>query len=439
MAEPAISPTRSDETAPEAPEQSVARVAPTVGCQLGRYCLVRALGEGGMGAVFEAVHEDIGRRVAIKVLLPALSVRQNPRERFFREARAAARVHHPGVVQVHDVAVDHGTPYLVMDLLKGETLAQRLARGPIPESELLRLMVPALEGVACAHAAGVIHRDLKPSNIFLERRSDGDRAVVVDFGVSRLTDEDSDLTGALAVLGTPAFMSPEQALGARDLDAASDQFSLGAVLFMCLSGRRPFDGETPLQVISRVQRGEREALSTAAPGASRAIVAVIERAMSREPSARFASVRDFVTALERSALEPHRHGSFRRIGVTLGALSLASLFAWGSLRAKPSAARLHPASRPSAPALVVSVPERFVAPPAPTIPEAPATVRASVARPTAVPVRAAARSRPTAPSAVAVTSTEHAAPEAPPATPEAPEEAPAALAIGPNRALILGR
>ncbi len=413
---PATRPTAED--LPSRPRDASDGAGLAAGDTLGRYRLVRAIGEGGMGAVFEAVHDDIGRRVAIKVLRPELARREAARTRFFREARAAARVRHPGVVQVHDVDTDDDTAFLVMDLLPGETLAARLARGPLAPRELVDALLPALDGVACAHEAGVVHRDLKPANLLLVPSPEGPRAVVLDFGVSRLVDEDSDLTGSLAVLGTPAYMSPEQARGARDVGPASDQFSLGAVLYACLAGRRPFDGQSPLELAFHIQRNARPALAEAAPGAPPALVAVIERAMATDVADRFPSVRAFADAL-RAAVDAPARLSPRRAAVwalALAAVALAVPLAWRLLR-PPRVASAAPA--PAAHALAASSPS-----PAPVASTALAPPTA--APPPAPPALPTASPAPRPPPRLAVRRVAPAAPAAP-------------LAVGRNRAPVLGR
>ncbi|MBI5513724.1 MAG: serine/threonine protein kinase [Deltaproteobacteria bacterium] len=446
MSEPTLRETGRDDSPGEVGASRAGAPTPAgarVGDRLGRYRLLRVLGEGGMGAVFEAAHDDIGRRVAIKTLRPALAASPQARERFFREARAAARVHHPGVVQVHDVDVEDGTAYLVMDLLEGESLARRLERGPFAPEELLAALGPALDGVASAHEAGVIHRDLKPGNIFLRCAPEGPRGVVVDFGVSRLLDEDSDLTGSGAILGTPAFMSPEQARGAREVDAASDQFSLGAVLYTCLCGRRPFEGQSPLELAWNIQRNRREPLGRRCPSAPRHLVAAIERAMAPEPSARFPSVGALLAALRAPTPRPRRR-------LALATAALLVLAAGGLARALapraevPSRARMRdptaatpatPTPAPSAPTPAPPAPQvasalPAPAPTAPHTPTAPAfgrpVLRARLAHAALAP-RESAPQAPVAPSPA----------REPGASP--PPAGSAAPVLGRNRAMILGR
>jgi serine/threonine-protein kinase len=428
--------TTPDEDRPSAPEDDHTRVSLVEGDTLGHYRIVRPLGSGAMGAVFEAVHEDLGRRVALKVLLDERATRTTARERFFREARAAARVRHPGVVQVHDMDVDaHGTPYLVMDLLAGETLAARLTRGPLAPDEIVTVLASALDGVACAHEAGVIHRDLKPSNILLVPTPDGLRGVVVDFGVSRLVDEDSDLTNSAAVLGTPTYMSPEQARGARDITPASDQFSLGAVLYTCLSGARPFDGASTLEILWNIQRNAREPLGPRCPSAPPAMVAAIERALSPDASARFTTVRDLLAALRASLATPTATRSHRRpVALVAAAVTLAALatFAGLSARTPPSTARVtaarpsvQPPTTPTAPIVAPSLP--------PPLPPPAATVTASVVPPTPTPRPSSHRTTRVAPRVTTPSPASRVPAEpAPVVEPPSPE-------LGRNRAVILGR
>jgi serine/threonine-protein kinase len=436
--------TTPDEDRPSAQEDGHTRVSLVEGDTLGSYRIVRPLGSGAMGAVFEAVHEDLGRRVALKVLLDERATRTTARERFFREARAAARVRHPGVVQVHDMDVDaHGTPYLVMDLLVGETLAERLTRGPLAPEEIVAVLAPALEGVASAHEAGVIHRDLKPSNILLVPTPDGPRAVVVDFGVSRLVDEDSDLTNSAAVLGTPTYMSPEQARGTRNITSASDQFSLGAVLYICLSGARPFDGASTLEILWNIQRNAREPLGPRCPSAPAPMVAAIERALSPDASARFATVRDLLAALRasltaKSDATPTERPRRRPLALVAAIVTVATLAAFAGLSAHtpPSPARLR-AARPSVETPAPHVPPVVAANLPPASPPPAATLTASVATPAPAPrtsfhktVRIAPR---VAPSPSLPPTPEPSVAASPvPAAPPPPE-------LGRNRALILGR
>ena len=216
----------------------------------GRYRIEEVIGRGGFAVVYRGLDERLGRTVAVKVVTlsaPDEEVRSQLRVRFDREARSAARIQHPNVVTVHDFGTDTeiGLDFLVMEMLRGEDLSAYLARvGRPPLDEALRILREAAEGVAAGHRSGMIHRDVKPGNLLLARaeHDDGVRTVVLDFGIARvMADEDSTrLTRGPAPL-SPAYASPEQMAGDGDLTAASDVFSLGAVGYLLLGGRRPFD------------------------------------------------------------------------------------------------------------------------------------------------------------------------------------------------------
>jgi serine/threonine protein kinase len=224
----------------------------------GRYRLERCLGTGGMGAVWQAKHEVTGRRHALKFVTSRGAAPPELAKRFLREARAASTVDHPNVVHVADVfELDDGTPVMVMDLLEGETLAQRLSRDrKLPLSEVAELMLPVISAVGTAHAYAVVHRDLKPDNIFLAGGNGRPRVYVLDFGIAKLTEDglepDGTLTQAGTLLGTPRYMSPEQSFGERDIDHRTDLWSLGVILYEALSGSRPVEGENIAQVLKRL-------------------------------------------------------------------------------------------------------------------------------------------------------------------------------------------
>jgi serine/threonine-protein kinase len=271
---------------------------------IGPYRIVRELGRGGMGIVYEALHEHLRRRVAIKLMRPELLAERLQVERFVREGRAACNIHHPHVVSVYEFDFVDGAPYLVMDYLEGETLAERLlARGHLPLPELLATLLPVLSAVAAAHAAGIVHRDLKPSNIMLARLGTGrELPKVVDFGTSKLLAEPA-LTHSAALLGTPYYMAPEQARASSQVDARSDQYALGVILYECSTGFRPFEAEGAYAVIHAIM-----SLPVARPSSLRperglpdGFDDVVLRAMAREPAQRFADVRALGAALLRFA------------------------------------------------------------------------------------------------------------------------------------------
>ena len=221
-----------------------------VGAVIGSYQIVRKLGKGGMGVVYLGQHTLLGRRAAIKVLLPELSARPDIVNRFFNEARAVTSINDPGLVQVFDFGYhSDGSAFIVMEYLDGEPLDCRLARlGTLPVTEALRLCRQIASSLAAAHAQHIIHRDLKPENIFLVHDGEvasGERSKILDFGIAKLSDEHSGKakthTGML--MGTPMYMSPEQCRGLAGIDHRSDIYALGCVLFHLLTGRTPFEGE----------------------------------------------------------------------------------------------------------------------------------------------------------------------------------------------------
>ena len=265
------------------------------GSWLGRYQVARLLGRGGMGCVYEAIHRDLGKRVAIKTLLPALAASAESRARFLREGQAAARIRHPHIVDVTDVVADGATTYLVMEYLEGEDLGARLAReGALALRETADVLLPVVAAVAAAHEGGVIHRDLKPENVFLARTAQGGSCPkVVDFGISKVLGDASALalTATSTAFGTIYYLPPEQLRGAREADARSDQYALGAVLYECLTGCRAFDGDGIYGVLKNVAEGNYLAARARRPGLPEAVDAAIARALSLDPAARFPSVR----------------------------------------------------------------------------------------------------------------------------------------------------
>ena len=221
----------------------------SAGQQVANYRLVRELGRGGMGEVWLAEHVAIASRVAIKLI--AADDDDHARDRFLREAKAAASVRHPGIVAVSDFGtLEHGGAYLVMELLEGESLAQRLARGPLGEPATLELALQVADALAAAHAAGIVHRDLKPANVFLVRDiavRGGTRARLLDFGIAKptLSHGDISLTASDAIIGTPMYMAPEQCASRfGPVDARSDLYALGIVIYEMIAGKPPFAGPT---------------------------------------------------------------------------------------------------------------------------------------------------------------------------------------------------
>ena len=250
----------------------------------GRYSLERELGRGGMGIVYLAREVRLERLVAIKLLPPDLAAQTALRDRFMREASTAARLSHPYVVPIHAVDEIAGFVFIVMAYVDGETLAQRVsARGPMPPDEVTRLMREMAWALAYAHAQGVIHRDVKPANILLERGTQ--RAMIADFGIARLTQTAGE-TAIGQVVGTPEFMSPEQA-SAEPVDGRSDLYSLGVVGFYALSGTLPFTGPSAQAVLAQHLTKPAPSVATLARGAPRPLVQAIDRCLEKDPAARF--------------------------------------------------------------------------------------------------------------------------------------------------------
>jgi serine/threonine-protein kinase len=268
---------------------------------VGPYRILRQIGSGGMGSIFEAIEPRLGQHVALKRLHPHVAARPGATMRFLREGRAAARVRHPHVVQVFSLGDEEAGPYLAMELLDGQDLAAVLARqGKLRVTDALTLLLPVLAGVAAAHEAGVIHRDLKPSNIFVARGPGGHPwPKVVDFGVSKVLAPEgaNGPTATDGVVGTAAYMAPEQARSAREASFTSDQYSLGVILYQCVTGTLPFMGSSEYELCLASMTAPLIAPSQRIASLTPAFDALVMRAMDRKPGERFPSVRAFGEAL----------------------------------------------------------------------------------------------------------------------------------------------
>jgi serine/threonine-protein kinase len=270
----------------------------------GKLRIVRLLGQGGMGAVYEVEHEFTKHRRALKLLHPEMIKHEHIVARFLREASAAGRIGNKHIVESFDAGtLESGEPYLVMELLDGESLDTRLQRDhTLPVEEIADLLAQACDGVQAAHDAGIVHRDLKPENLFTVRGKDGPLVKLLDFGISRF---DPTLTGAHAVtregsmLGTPYYMSPEQVEGDKDLDARSDIYALGVVLYECASGRRPFEASAMPKLAVLIHEGKPTPLAELRPDLPAGFAEVVARAMARDREARFATARELRNALAR--------------------------------------------------------------------------------------------------------------------------------------------
>ena len=272
------------------------------------YEITRLLGQGGMGAVWEAKHLRLpGKRVVVKVLLFG-ATDATILARFRREAEIGSRLGHPNIVQVLDFnTLPDGTPYIVLELLSGESLASRLARGPLPLEQVKAIVTQVGSALAAAHREGVVHRDLKPDNVFLCPTDLGgevrDVVKVLDFGISKIRGSNTVLTQDAALLGTPQYMAPEQATGRNDeIDARTDVFAFGAMTFEMLAGRPPFTGDTLAAVIHAIVYTPTPPLAAFAKETPPAIVAAVERAMDKNRDARFPDVNSFVKAVTSRSL-----------------------------------------------------------------------------------------------------------------------------------------
>ena len=263
------------------------------GMCFGEFRLVREIGRGGMGIVYEAEQESLGRRVALKILPAGAALDERLAIRFLREARAAGRLRHPGIVSVYSSGRAAGVLYYAMELIEGSTLAAHLVRGPLDPRDAARIAAEVARALDHAHAEGLVHRDVKPDNVLLS--ADG-RARIADFGLVHEASAGS-FTLSRHVLGTPAFVAPEQARGER-VDARSDVYGLGAVLYAMLAGGPPYGGEVASLVLARVVTERPPALASLRPGLPERLVAVCERAMARYPTERYASAGALAEALE---------------------------------------------------------------------------------------------------------------------------------------------
>ena len=279
---------------------------------LGRYQLERVLGKGAMGIVYEALDPKLHRKVAIKTILINQLDEDTAKDfsmRFVREAHAVARLNHPNIVQVYDFGEEAGIAFLVMEFIKGTELKSSLAGNQlIDRKECVRVMCELLDALDFAHEAGVIHRDIKPANILLDSQG---RAKLADFGVARLTDSDKtsvERTQAGTMVGTPAYMSPEQIQGQR-IDRRTDIFSAGIILYQFLTGQKPFSGEGAWTVAKKIVQEDPPMPSTLNVSVSPEFDRVVAKALAKNPDARFQTAREFARALQRAgegktAIEP---------------------------------------------------------------------------------------------------------------------------------------
>jgi serine/threonine protein kinase len=262
----------------------------------GRYRIEGPLGRGGMAEVMAGTDLRLQRPVAVKFLLPEMAARDDIRRRFEAEACAAASFSDPHAVAVFDTGEHDGRPYIVMERLPGETLADRILTGPQDPAWVRQVAREVLGALGAAHAVGLVHRDVKPGNILITA---DDHAKIADFGIAKsleASDGSLDLTGTGQLLGTPAYLPPERLDGGA-ATAQSDLYSLGVVLYEALTGACPFPGDTPMKTAMAIVAGDYQPLHEARPGLDPALVATVERAMATDPAARFTSATDMAASL----------------------------------------------------------------------------------------------------------------------------------------------
>lgn len=303
-----------------------------------KYRIDRPIGAGGMGVVVAAFHLELEQPVAIKFLNGEAATRSDASERFRREARAAARIRSEHVARVLDIEfLDERIPYMVMELLDGHDLERELEQsGPLPTAVAVDYLLQAIDAVAEAHANGIVHRDLKPTNLFLAQRPDGTRIVkVLDFGISKLIGAGfgpgAALTRSASIFGSPLYMSPEQMRSARDVDARSDIWSLGAILYELIAGRPPFVADSMPALCVAILNDTPQPLHQFVPSVPPAIDDILSKCLARDAEGRFDSVADLADAL--APFTPGGHLRAERARRTLGH-SAASLGATARLRSE---------------------------------------------------------------------------------------------------------
>ena len=384
----------------------------------GRYLIVRRIGEGGMGAVYEAKHTVIGKRVAVKVLLEKFHSNRDLVARLLQEARLASSIGHENIVDVTDFGTtDDGRSFVVMEFLDGEPLAQLVMReAPLPVERSLRIAHQVASALGAAHAKGIYHRDVKPENVYLVKRGDADFVKVVDFGISKAVKQGGEdpaesyrLTHTGLLLGTPLYMSPEQARGEDDLDHRVDVWALGVMLYECLTGEVPFHANNYLGIISQVLTRDAPPPSRLRPelGIPPAVESVVMRAMEKDRQKRYQTMADLQHDIERLLAGDQNVGSVAGIttppelpAVELGVLRRWRLAIFGAvvMAGGIAIALRHPSDAHSAateeamvaaPAAVAPAPVTAAAPPAAA--PAPLAVESRTASPAAAPAIRPAR------------------------------------------------
>ncbi|NOZ57499.1 MAG: serine/threonine protein kinase, partial [Calditrichaeota bacterium] len=261
-----------------------------IGSKISHYEVVAEIGRGGMGVVYRAVDVRLGRTVALKFLPPELTSDDVARERFVREAQAASALDHPNICTIHEIdSTGEGRTFIVMACYEGESLRQRLERGPLDEQQALDVVLQVAQGLAAAHRKGIVHRDIKPANIFL---SEGGLVKILDFGLAKLAGR-AQITRDSTTLGTAAYMAPERYRGERE-DLRSDIWSLGVVLYQMLTGGLPFEAEYEQAMMYAVLNEEPEPPSSKRPGLNPAWDAILAKCLAKDPDQRYATVEELI-------------------------------------------------------------------------------------------------------------------------------------------------
>jgi serine/threonine protein kinase len=265
--------------------------------QLGSYRLISRLGVGGMGEVWRAEDSKLLRQVAIKILPAQLAADEEWKNRFLREARTVAQLNHPNIATIYSIDQQGETLFIAMELIEGDPLSSLIAKGPMIPADAVRMAVHVSDGLSEAHAKGIVHRDIKPENIIVSPKL----VKVLDFGIAKQIGGTADpaLTEGGMVLGTPHYMSPEQALG-RPIDARTDIFSLGVVLYEALSGTKPFTGGAVTEILLKIVMNEPRDIADAAAGLNPSLAAVVRRCMQKQPENRYANCDELRDALAES-------------------------------------------------------------------------------------------------------------------------------------------
>jgi hypothetical protein len=268
---------------------------------IGRYEVIERVGRGGMGVLYRGRDPVLDREVAIKVMAGDFSADESARSRFFREARASARLQHRNIVTIFEFAEDNGTPYIAMEFLRGQSLSQRLSsQPPLTLTQKLDIVTQLLTGLHYAHEQGIVHRDVKPANVWL---LDDGTVKLLDFGIAKIAA--STMTSAGSVLGSAFYMAPEQVAG-REVDGRADVFATGVVLFELLSQHRPFEAETPTAVMMKIVSEDPQPLQKFCPDLPPALIAAVMKALQREPARRFPHAGDFAAELKLVRLSAER-------------------------------------------------------------------------------------------------------------------------------------